>query len=98
MVVKTLSLLFHNSPAKRTMFALREIVLFVCTYVIELGEKLYVDLSAKFPDFTQAEIEVSRTNKGGYFICCVNIHDKSRGQLSTSKSVRWVPKVQTIVY
>ena len=33
------------------MFALREIVLFVCTYVIELGEKLYVDLSAKFPDF-----------------------------------------------
>lgn len=42
------------------MFALREIVLFVCTYVIELSEKLYVDLSAKFPDFTQAEIEVSR--------------------------------------
>lgn len=60
LVVKTLSLLFHNSPAKRTMFALREIVLFVCTYVIEVSEKSYVDLSAKFPDFTQAEIEVSR--------------------------------------
>ena len=42
------------------MFALREIVLFVCTFVIELSEKSYVDLSAKFPDFTQAEIEVSR--------------------------------------
>ena len=34
-------------------------MLFVRTYVIELSEKLYVDLSAKFPDFTQAEIEVS---------------------------------------
>ena len=41
------------------MFALQEIVLFVCTYIIELKENLYVDLSAKFPDFTQAEIEVS---------------------------------------
>ena len=51
------------------MFALREIVLFVCTYVIELSEKLYVNLSAKFPDFTQAETEVSRRNKGGSFIC-----------------------------
>ena len=38
------------------MFALREIVLFVCTYVIELSEKSYVDLSAKFPDFTQVVI------------------------------------------
>ena len=41
------------------MFALRAIVLFVCTYVIGLSEDFYVDLSAKFPDFTQAEIEVS---------------------------------------